>query len=128
MAPEQVESEDELDHATKKSDIFSYGRTLFELVTGTVPFAKVKNQALIPGYVASGQEEPLPDDCPVALRTVIHLCLFKKPEDRPSIDKVIKLLEADSQDQVDQSANQNNNDDLNIISGYLSNLATMSNK
>ncbi len=124
MAPEQITQEDEKDHATKQSDVYSYGRTLFELVTGKVPFEKVKNQALIPGLVASGQEEPLPDDCPPLLKNVIHLCLFSNPKERPDIDKVIKILEADVVAQPVSSA-QNDNADSALASGYLSNLATM---
>ena len=48
MAPELTETEPLY---TKKSDIYSYGIILWEIITRNKPFTAIKNRAAIPGLV-----------------------------------------------------------------------------
>ncbi len=107
---------------TKKSDVYSYGRILTELVTGQIPFADVEVAAIIPGLIVSEEKEPLPDTCPTVIREAIRFCLFKDPEKRHNIEAIITLLESESKKEDSPSNNVNNNSTLN--SGYMDNLAS----
>ena len=68
-----------------KSDLFSLGALLYQLLAGRAPFAEASaEQTLVRG--ASGQFEPLHrsrPDLPLELVGVIHHCLELDPDDRP---------------------------------------------
>lgn len=85
MSPEQVEGAP-IDHRT---DIYSFGVCLFEMITGQVPFP-MEN----PGYhhLHSAPPDPkkLKPDMPQALRDLILRCLEKIPADRyQSVDEIL---------------------------------------
>ena len=91
MAPEQIEGGD-VDH---RSDIFSFGVLLFELLTGKLPFRGEHEAALVYSIV---NEEPtditslLPDLSPVVVN-LIHRCLEKDPADRyQHMDDIVSEL------------------------------------
>ncbi|HJQ25886.1 MAG TPA: protein kinase [Blastocatellia bacterium] len=91
MSPEQARGE-RVDH---RSDIFSFGVVLFEMVTGRVPF-KEKSQhetlnAIIHQPHPSVRE--LNSDAPLLLAEIIDRALAKRPEDRhPSMRQMIADL------------------------------------
>ena len=80
MSPEQVESQP----VDARSDVYSLGIVLFELLTGRLPF---QAQSLL-GMILAHRDQPAPS--PQALDTAIPLwldrlvlrCLAKKPADR----------------------------------------------
>ena len=80
MAPEQIQG-GEADH---RSDIFSFGVLLFEMLTGKVPFRGEHEAALVYSIV---NEEPqditslIPDISPI-VTNLIQRCLEKDPNDR----------------------------------------------
>jgi hypothetical protein len=77
MSPEQVRGL-EVDH---RSDIFSFGLILYELLTGERAFAGETSADTLRAIL---REEPpeLPDTVPVALREIVAHCLEKEPGDR----------------------------------------------
>ncbi len=95
-SPEQLEAE-ELDH---RSDIYSLGVTMFEMLTGEKPW-KPETDYFGAWYQAHHFQPPRtissvnPDlQIPQALENLIMACLAKKPSDRPqNLAEVLKVLE-----------------------------------
>jgi len=81
MSPEQVRNAKGVDH---RSDIWSLGASLQEVITGTPPFNAETFPALCAAIIA---DEPTPlnkvrPDAPAELQLAISKCLEKKPENR----------------------------------------------
>jgi len=78
MSPEQIRSTHEVDH---RSDIWSLGVVLFELLTGRTAFAG-ETLTQVCALVLEGEAPPLADHCraaPTGLAAVIERCLMKDP-------------------------------------------------
>jgi hypothetical protein len=80
MSPEQVRGE-ETDH---RSDIFSFGSVLYEMVGGERPFRRETHAETMTAIL---KEEPteltsLSGDVPPALSTIIRRCMEKRPGER----------------------------------------------
>src|SRR5438270_7534635 len=80
MSPEQIEGKE----ADARSDIFAFGSVLYEMVSGTRPFAG-KSQISLASSILEKDPEPisaLKPLTPVAFEHVVTTCLQKNPEDR----------------------------------------------
>jgi|GEM_PF-1503678 eukaryotic-like serine/threonine-protein kinase len=89
MSPEQMESARDVDLRT---DIWSLGVTLFELITGTLPF---QGQSLVQVYatIKSGPKLSLPEGSPRGLIDVIRNCLAPDRSQRyASVDEMQAAL------------------------------------
>jgi serine/threonine protein kinase len=93
MSPEQIRNEP-LDG---RADIYSYGASLYEIVTGAPPFRAASNQLLLQKHILDKPEAPkarnpdLTDEC----SRLIEKMLAKKREDRPqNFHEVLKALNA----------------------------------
>jgi len=75
MSPEQVCSK-ELD---ARSDIFSFGTVLYEMLSGNAAFAA---NSAAQSLAAILRDEPPPIDAPPALQAIVHRCLRKAPAER----------------------------------------------
>lgn len=81
MAPEQIRAGGEINPRT---DVWACGITLFELLTGTVPF----ESASIPAMMSKVLKEPAPSlksvrpDVPDKLDAIVARCLAKDPAER----------------------------------------------
>ena len=80
MAPEQLEGKD----ADARTDMFAFGATVYEMVTGKTAFEGKSQASLIAAIL---EREPAPISSlqpmsPPALDRVIKKCLEKDPEDR----------------------------------------------
>ena len=80
MSPEQLDGKP----ADARSDVFSFGATLYEMVTGRRPFDGA-SQASVIGAILKDAPAPLRDvepGIPRRLDRVVRTCLAKDPEDR----------------------------------------------
>lgn len=92
MSPEQVQGK-ELD---AKSDLFSVGTVLFEMLTGESPFGKsnlFSTMMSVANDAITFPETTDPNSIPEDLQQLIHSLLKKSPEDRmESADQLITAL------------------------------------
>ena len=81
MSPEQIRATEEIDH---RSDLYSLGVVLYEMVTGRVPFRAGNLYELMEAHVEQPPPEPkqLTEQVPPVLNDVILKALQKKPEQR----------------------------------------------
>ena len=77
MSPEQVEGK-EVDH---RSDIFSLGVLLYEMLSGRRPFTGDTHAAVM-NAIVNQEPEDLPAAVPEAIATIVRRCLEKLPERR----------------------------------------------
>jgi serine/threonine-protein kinase len=80
MSPEQLEARD----VDARSDIFSFGAMLYEMVTGVRPFAG-QSQATIIAAILEREPAPIAESAPLtppALDRVVRKCLAKDPDRR----------------------------------------------
>lgn len=81
ISPEQARGRAEVDHRT---DIYSFGAVLYELVTGRKPFVYDNTYALLQAAVEERPKPPkeLRPDIPLGLNNAILRALAKNPADR----------------------------------------------
>ncbi|CEP17185.1 hypothetical protein [Parasitella parasitica] len=79
MAPEVIE----LKGASTKSDIWSLGCTLVELVTGKPPYADMIAMSAM-FRIVEDQCPPLPENISSDMKSFLEACFQKDPESRPS--------------------------------------------
>jgi len=97
MSPEQAQG-NPIDHRT---DIWSFGIVLYEMLCGKRPFTGEYDQAVIYSIINEQplQLEDLRNDIPSELINIIHRCLMKNPDDRyNSIKEIICILEQYNQE------------------------------
>jgi serine/threonine-protein kinase len=80
MPPEQVRGES----ADARSDIYSFGASLYEMLTGKLPFDTDSQYALMTAQLNSDPPPPitLREDLPPALNQIILMCMAKDPGKR----------------------------------------------
>jgi len=102
MSPEQVRGE-KIDHRT---DIWSFGCLLYELLTGHGPFRGGHEQAIIHAIIHSSPQSivALRQDVPVGLDKILTRCLQKNPLNRyPDTESLVKVLKIIELDDIDTS-------------------------
>lgn len=112
---------------SEMSDIYSFGVVMAELDTCAAPYDKARGQGLrkadrqsstatthtstgtalqpfhILKLVMAGSLKPnFSDTCPPAVREIAEQCLRRDPDSRPSAEGVVKLLEALSDEQLQE--------------------------
>jgi eukaryotic-like serine/threonine-protein kinase len=76
LAPERAEGHDDI-----RADIYSLGVTLYQMLTGRLPFTGATPLSLIRSH-ATKPPPPLPPGLPPAVYEIVAGCLAKRPEDR----------------------------------------------
>src|SRR5262249_32867517 len=77
MAPEQLQGQE----ADARSDIFSFGLVLFEMLTGKRPF-EGSSPASVIAAILEHKTPSVADVAPASLDRVLDRCLAKHPDDR----------------------------------------------
>ena len=85
MAPERFTENAE---PLPESDIWALGATLFEIVTGDVPFGDEGGLAQDKGKTIPTIEQEIPNE----IKRLIYSCLEKEPTKRPSAQKIVDLI------------------------------------
>ncbi len=76
-----------------KADVYSYGITCAEILTGKIPFphTEYKRTELLQ-VIRQGERPPLPLNCPTLLENLIKRCWDTDPCNRPSFLQVCNEL------------------------------------
>jgi serine/threonine protein kinase/tetratricopeptide (TPR) repeat protein len=93
MAPEQVLGDVDVDH---RADIYAFGATAYELLTGRAPFADRTPNAMLRAQVTETPTsiQSVRRDIPVTLAALVMRCLEKEPSRRPaSAAELLSALE-----------------------------------
>jgi serine/threonine protein kinase/Tol biopolymer transport system component len=106
MSPEQIEGQE----ADARSDIFSFGVVLYELITGRRPFSGQSQASLIASILKEKPQrlDELQPLTPTSIDRVVQTCLEKDPERRWQSAREVKhaLAWISAQTQVAQAAAQ----------------------
>ncbi|WP_327290362.1 serine/threonine-protein kinase [Streptomyces sp. NBC_01198] len=89
MSPEQVRG----DRVTPACDVFCLGSVLAYAATGLQPFGAASSGVHAQMFRIV-QEPPDLHAVPDGLRALVTACLVKEPEERPSLDEVLALIES----------------------------------
>jgi eukaryotic-like serine/threonine-protein kinase len=103
MPPEQVRGE----AADARSDIYSFGVSLYEMLTGKLPFQGDSQYSMMTAHLNETPPEPitLRGDLPAGLNTIIMMTIAKDPTNRfQTADAVRAALRSVEVSQLPQSA------------------------
>jgi serine/threonine protein kinase len=91
MAPEVMMGR-QLD---EKSDVYSYGIVLWEILTGQEPFLEYKSFRVFKRAIClENIRPPIPDWVPAPLSNLMKSCWQKDPGGRPGFDEIARLLDS----------------------------------
>lgn len=113
MSPEQIQ---DAKHVEARTDIYSLGVLLYQMLTGSLPYGTTMNTATI-RKICSGECEPAENLNP-AIPKIFLTCIKKTMNAKPSkrynsVDKIIKLFTKPMQ------SYSNQNDISNAIASYI---------
>ncbi|XP_064555989.1 mitogen-activated protein kinase kinase kinase 7 [Drosophila montana] len=87
MAPEVFEGS----KYTEKCDIFSWAIVLWEVLSRQ-PFKDIDNAYTIQWKIYKGERPPLLDNCPRHIEQLMTACWKTAPEDRPSMNYIVDVM------------------------------------
>ncbi|KAK4441525.1 putative serine/threonine-protein kinase DDB [Sesamum alatum] len=90
MAPELLNGS--TTRVSEKVDVFSFGITLWEILTGEEPYANMHCGAIIGGIVKNTLRPPIPEQCDPEWRKLMEECWSAEPEARPSFTEITYRL------------------------------------
>ncbi|MEA3430390.1 MAG: serine/threonine-protein kinase [Nanoarchaeota archaeon] len=96
MAPENFNEQ-----YSPKSDIYSFGITIYQIISGTLPFKGTIGEII---KKHGDTEIPETNEASSGLNSIIKECCQKKPKDRPNAKELIDMFK-----NVDREINKKNN-------------------
>lgn len=94
MSPEFLK-EPETYSVTFPIDVYSYGITLYELITELQPYPNIKSIFQIYKHVSDGGRPEMPETVPENWKKLIERCYSQEPEKRPTFTEICDILESD---------------------------------
>ncbi|KAL2911175.1 hypothetical protein HK105_209362 [Polyrhizophydium stewartii] len=79
-------------------DVFSFGMTAYQIVSGKVPFAEEVHDDIVKDWIKDGERPDRPDGVPDALWSIIDECWRHEPEQRPAFRDIAWRLSMLPQD------------------------------
>ncbi|XP_071722119.1 uncharacterized protein [Rutidosis leptorrhynchoides] len=92
MAPELLNGNN--DRVTEKVDVFSFGITMWEILTGEEPYANLHCGAIIGGIISNTLRPPIPEHCDTEWIKLMEECWSVDPQERPSFTEITNRLRA----------------------------------
>lgn len=77
---------------TEKSDIYSYGVILWEIMTGKRPYEGLTEENIL-DHIRQGKREEIPQTIAAVYAEIIHRCWLENPNERPSLTEIIRKIE-----------------------------------
>ncbi|CAL0306021.1 unnamed protein product [Lupinus luteus] len=90
MAPELLNGSSS--RVSEKVDVFSFGISMWEILTGEEPYADMHCGAIIGGIVKNTLRPPIPKHCDAEWRKLMEECWSRNPESRPSFTEITRRL------------------------------------
>ncbi|XP_051142286.1 serine/threonine-protein kinase STY13-like [Andrographis paniculata] len=90
MAPEVLDGKP----YNRKCDVYSFGICLWEIYCCDMPYPDLSFAEVSAAVVQQNLRPDIPRCCPGALAGIMRKCWDARPESRPEMDEVVRLLEA----------------------------------
>ncbi|KAI9116042.1 hypothetical protein K1719_012972 [Acacia pycnantha] len=90
MAPELLSGSS--NRVSEKVDVFSFGISMWEIMTGEEPYADMHCGAIIGGIVKNTLRPPIPPHCDPEWRKLMEECWSPDPDSRPSFTEITSRL------------------------------------
>ncbi|XWS76131.1 hypothetical protein CRYUN_Cryun01aG0150200 [Craigia yunnanensis] len=90
MAPELLNGSSS--RVSEMVDVFSFGISMWEILTGEEPYADMHCGAIIGGIVKNTLRPPIPEHCDPDWRKLMEQCWSRDPESRPSFPEITNRL------------------------------------
>ncbi|XP_019421295.1 PREDICTED: serine/threonine-protein kinase STY17-like isoform X1 [Lupinus angustifolius] len=88
MAPEVIEHKP----YDQKADVFSFGISLWELLTGELPYSHLTPLQAAVGVVQKGLRPTIPKNTHARLSELLQCCWKQDPMERPNFAEIIEIL------------------------------------
>jgi len=114
MSPERIAPEHfglKNSRPTISSDCYALGMVIYETISGNVPFHKDTDLTVSMKVVMKGEHPPRGVKFTKTLWGMLERCWASKPNDRPSIESVLRCLEVDSSGQPSHGLGKGTDED-----------------